>query len=124
MNFGIFSYTATVLIFTSLALCLYFAMRFYISPKNATLSRTDWRTIVITIVVTILGTSPGEWTALAWRAWVYNPERTLHTTFLGAELETYLFTILVSLVVALATLLYARREDRRRDRELPPEGIY
>lgn len=115
MNFGIFSYTATVLIFTGLAFLLYLAMRLYISPKNSVLSKTDWKVILLTIVIATIATGPGEYFALAWRTWTYNPERTFHSTFLGAEIETYLFTILVSLVVSIATLLYSRRGDRKRN---------
>src|SRR3989338_1429967 len=115
MNFGIFSYTATVLIFTGLALLLYLAMRLYISPKNSVLYKTDRKVIFTTLLITAIATSPGEWIALLWRTWTYNPDRTLHTTFLGAEVETYLFAALVSLVVSIATLLYSRREDRRRN---------
>lgn len=115
MTFGIFSYTATVLIFTGLAMLVYLAKRFFISPKNSVLSKTDWKVILYTILITTIATGPGEYVALAWRTWTYNPERTFYTRFLGAEVETYLFTILVSLVVSIATLLYANRQDRKRN---------
>jgi hypothetical protein len=116
MTFGIFSYTATVLIFTGLAMLVYLAMRFFISPKNSVLSKTDWKIILYTILITTIATGPGEYVALAWRTWTYNPERTFYTLFLGAEVETYLFTILVSLVVSIATLLYANRRDRKNNK--------
>jgi len=115
MSLGVFAYTATVLIFTGLALLLYLAMRFCVSPKNARLSRTDWKIILLTVTIITVAASPAEWTALTLRAWVYNPERTLDTTFLGAEVEAYLFAMLVALVVSMATILYARREDRKRE---------
>ena|SRR3989344_2755395 len=114
MHFGIYSYAATVLIFTGLASLLYLAMLFYFSRKNAQLPTAYWKVILTVIVINLIFTGPGEWLALHWRAWTYNPERTFHTTFLGAEVETYLFTLLVTLVVTLATLVYARREDRKR----------
>ena len=113
MHFGIFSYTATVLIFTGLAMLLYLAMLLFFSRRSAKLPVKYWKVILTVIGINAIATSPGEWVALTWRAWTYNPERTFYTTFLGAEVETYLFTILVTLVVSLATLLYARREDRK-----------
>ena len=115
MNFGIFSYTATVIIFTGLAMLVYLAMRFFVSPKNSVLSKTDWKIILYTILITTIATGPGEYVALAWRTWTYNPVRTFYKSFFGAEVETYLLTILVSLVVSIATLLSARRQDRKRN---------
>ncbi|MEK7509922.1 MAG: hypothetical protein AAB605_04410 [Patescibacteria group bacterium] len=113
MHFGIFSYTATILIFTGLAILLYFLMLFKFSRRSARLPAKYWKVVLAVILINIIATSPAEWAALTWRAWTYNPERTFHTTFLGAEIETYLFTTLVTLVVSLATLLYARREERK-----------
>lgn len=75
---------------------------------------TYWKVIGIVVAINIIFTGPGEWLALRWRTWTYNPERTFSATFLGAEVETYLFTLLVTIVVTLATLVYARREDRKR----------
>ena len=115
MNFGIFSYTATVIIFTGLALLLYLFVRSFISRRSAKLLNSDWKVISLVILITTLATGPCEWVALAWRTWTYNPERTFHTTFLGAEVETYLLIILGSLVVSIATIVYARHEDKKRD---------
>ncbi len=112
MTFGIYSYTATVLIFCGLALLLYL-IGCLLRKKSARLAKPDWRAIIWTIVIMTVITSPEEYVALTWRTWTYNPERTFHTTFLGAEVETYLFIILVSLVVSIATLVYAHHEDRK-----------
>lgn len=114
MNFGIYSYTATILIFCGLALALYIFGR-VLSKEFAMLPATDWKVIIWTMIIFAIITGPEEYVALAWRTWTYNPERTLDTIFLGAEVETYLFVILVSLVVSIATLVYARREDRKRN---------
>ncbi len=114
MNFGIFSYTATVLIFCGLAFSLYL-IGLLLRKKSAILSASDWKVIVWTIVIMVVIIGPEEYVALAWRTWTYNPERTFNMTFFGAEIETYLFIILVSLVVSIATLVYARREDRKRN---------
>lgn len=114
MNFGIYSYTITVLIFCGLALLLY-AVGLLFRRKSAALSKKDWKAISWTIVVLTAVTGPMERVALAWRTWTYNPERTLYKYFLGAEAETYLFIILVSLVVSIATLVYANHDDRKHD---------
>ncbi len=111
MKLGIFSYTATILFFNGFALLLYFAF----ARKSSKLSTSDLKVILLTILIGTIATGPGEWVALTWKTWTYNPERTFHTTLFGAELETYLFTILVSLVVSIATLAYARREDQKRN---------
>jgi len=115
MNFGIFSYVATILIFTGLAILLYLAMRLHFARRSAQLSKSDWKVILFTILIAIVVMSLGEWIALGWRIWAYNPEKTFHTTFLGAEVETYLFIVFVSLVISIATLVYARREDRKHN---------
>ncbi|TMC47705.1 MAG: hypothetical protein E6J20_19345 [Chloroflexi bacterium] len=54
---------------------------------------------------------------LRWRAWAYNPARTIHRHFLGAEVESYLFMAFVSAAVASATLVYATREEARRRKD-------
>ena len=114
MNFGIYSYTATILIFCGLALLLYVVGRL-LRKKSVMLPASDWKVIIWTIIIFAVITGPEEYVALAWRTWTYNPERTFNTTFLGAEVETYLFITLVALVVSIATLVYARREDRKRN---------
>lgn len=113
MHFGIYAYAMTVVIFTGLAGLVYL-LGLFISHKNAHLPAAYWKVIGIVIGINMIFTAPGEWLALHWRTWTYNPERTFHTIFLGAEVETYLFTLLVSIIVSLATLVYARREDRKR----------
>ena len=82
--------------------------------RKVFLTGTDWLTVLLTVLIGVIATSPTEWIALAWRTWTYNPERTFYTTFLGAEVETFLFTALVAFVVSTATLRSARREDRKR----------
>ena len=114
MNFGTYSYTATILIFCGLALLLYVVGRL-LRKKSAMLPATDWKAIIWTMIIFAVIAGPEEYVALAWRTWIYNPERTFNTTFLGAEVETYLFITLVALVVSIATLVYARREDRKHN---------
>lgn len=109
MNFGIYSYLATTLIFPGLAMALYFAVR-----KKYRLTPIEHRVIKITSLITLAFTTVAEGAALSWNVWTYSPLQTLHTRFLGAEIETYLYIALVSLVVCLATVSYARHEDRDR----------
>jgi lycopene cyclase domain-containing protein len=52
--------------------------------------------------------------ALRWGAWEYNPQRVIDARLFGAQIESYLFMMLVSAAVAGATLVYAHREDGRR----------
>lgn len=113
MSFEIFSYTATVLIFTGLALCAFPVLRILRRSEKHPLTRSDRKAIALTVIVSVIGTAPAEWAALSWGTWFYNPARSLDTTFLGAEVETYLFAALVSFVVSLAAVKHARREDRR-----------
>ncbi len=119
MNFGIYSYAATILIFTGGAGLLYSVMYIF-KRRSAHLPRKYWPIILLVIFASVVCTSPGEGFALLWRTWQYNPERTFYTTLLGAEVETYLFAALVSFVVGLATLVYARREDRKRFSNITP----
>lgn len=116
MNFGTYSYAATVLIFCGLAFSLYLIGLFF-KRKSMALSPKEWGVILWTVVIMAAISGPMEYIALAWRTWTYNPERTFHTIFFGAEIETYLFIILVSLVVSIATLVYANREDRKRSND-------
>lgn len=112
MNFGEYSYTVTIVVFCSIALAMYGIGRL-LGKRSAMFAATDWKAIALTIAIMAVVTGPEEYIALAWRTWSYNPERTFDTTFLGAEVETFIFIILVSLVVSIATIVYARREERR-----------
>lgn len=110
MDLGIFAYTATVLIFTGLAFSLYLYRVVFSGTKP--LLQKEWKIVAYTMMVGIIWTGPGEYFALLWKTWTYNPERTLYMTFLGAEVETYLFSLLVSLVISVATISSARRIDK------------
>lgn len=109
MHFGIFSYTATIIIFTGLVILIRFLRGTHRLPPS------HWKIISLVIILGSLFTGATERVALTWRTWIYNPERTLYTTFLGAEIETYLFALLVSFVVASATLRRAQKEEQDRE---------
>jgi len=67
-----------------------------------------YRRLLAAITLTmIVATWIWDSTALAWRAWSYNPERTLEISFGGVPLETYLAAILAVPAVAIATLAWA-----------------
>ncbi len=111
--FGIYSYLVTILIFCGFALVLYF-IDWAFHRESDKITYSDWKSIFWTIIIFLVITGSAEFVALNWGAWEYSAQRTLHKIFLGAEIETYLFTILVSLMVAIATIVYARHEEKRR----------
>lgn len=111
MDFGIYSYTVTILVFCSIALAMY-GIGWLLGKRSAQLTRADWKAIALTIAAMAVVTGPEEYIALKWRTWSYNSEHTFNTIFLGAEIETFIFIVLVSLVVSIATVVYARREER------------
>jgi hypothetical protein len=111
MNFGIYFYLITVLIFPGLALLVYFCA-FLLDRKKVKLNKTEWKSILMTIFLFTLYTSIGEKAALYLNLWKYYPEHTFNKIFFGAEVETYFFIILVALVVSIATLSYAKRQDK------------
>lgn len=112
--FGIFSYTATILIFMGGAFVFSLIKRKLRSSGSRPLSPSDRKAMVLTFWASVVGTAPAEWVALSWHAWVYDPTRSLHTIVFGAEIETYLFAGLAALLISYAALKFARREDRKR----------
>jgi|SRR5579872_6268816 len=106
MNFGIYSYTVTIVVFVGFALLLYFFSGSRIEPR-------DWKIVWRVILLNILLTIPGEGLLLKWKVYLYDAQKTLHVTFLGPEIETYFYIAGVALVIALATIIYARREDEK-----------
>jgi hypothetical protein len=106
MNFGSFSYLTTTLIFAGGVLIEYLVAR-------RTLRRFR-RVIWIVVVIGLLGTALGERIALAWDLWAYDADRTFYISVFGAELETYLFSLLVCIAVSSATLYWVYCEDRGR----------
>ncbi len=112
MNFDVYSYAATIIIFCSIALVIYGVGR-VLGKRSAFITADDWKSIALTIALFLIVTGPEEYFALQWQTWSYNPARTFDTIFFGAEIETFLFIVLVSLVVSIATIVYARREERK-----------
>ena len=105
MSLGPFAYLITTLLFAGGALAIELALDL----------RRLWayrRLLAVMSLVAIFLTVVGESTALAWRIWVYNPERTFDRFVGGAALETYVYAVLVTLAVACAALIGARYEER------------
>jgi hypothetical protein len=105
MHFGQYSYMVTTLIFAGGAVLIEYALAF------RTLWRF-WRLIASVAALGTLMTAVGEPVALSWRVWVYSPERMSQIFVFGAALETYFYSILVSIAISSATLYWAAFEER------------
>jgi hypothetical protein len=104
MNFGIYSYLVTALIFTGIAI----AIRL---PEIRPVKRYK-KLILLLVVLGVAYTAIGESTALSQQIWTYNPLRTLNIHILGAEFETYVVSVISTVAVASGTLIWARYEER------------
>ena len=109
MNFGHFSYLASILIFGLSAAIIWWFVANDKVKKNK-------RLVAIVILLGVL-LEPSEYFALRWGAWAYDKTRVLNTRLLGGELESYLFIIVICFIVATATLTFAAKEDTRRNRK-------
>ncbi len=105
MDFGIYSYLVTTLIFAAGAVAIEWVLGFRILFRRR-------RLIGVVMGIGVLATVLGEPIALRWRIWTYNAERTFNVLVLGAELETYIYALLVALAVASATVAWARYEEQ------------
>jgi lycopene cyclase domain-containing protein len=104
MDFGHLSYLVTTLVFGGSAV---------VSQLFLNTDRLVKYTRLLGVIVALglVATSIGERIAIAWEAWLYSPEFTLDRQFLGAPVESYLFSIFISLAVAFATLVWTEYED-------------
>ncbi len=105
MNFGHYTYLLTTLIFAGGAVAIEYSL------SRRTLWKFSRTVIAVATICTILGVF-GEAVALKWGAWAYSPRKTLNVSVVGVPLETYLFSVLVSIAVSSATLYWANCEDR------------
>ena len=100
MHFGKYSHLVTTLLCAGGPLLLEYVM--------ASGTVRYYRRLLVAITLTmIVATWIWDSTALAWRAWSYNPERILGISLGGVPLETYLAAILAVPAVAIATLAWA-----------------
>ena len=74
--------------------------------------RKYFRLMAILVLISLALTPVMEPPALAVRAWVYRVQYMLDMHFLGAELETYLFTAMVGIAIGAFTLVFADVEDK------------
>ncbi|SRR6266705_176690 len=105
MHFGQYSYVVTTILFAGGAVIIEYCLAF----------KTLWRfrrVVAAVVLIGLIGTAFAERIALNWELWAYNPERTLKIFVSGAALETYLFSVLVSIAVSSATLYWVYCEDR------------
>jgi hypothetical protein len=70
--------------------------------------------LLCTIVIICLVFSFGDAVAHQYTIWGYGYQHSLHTRFLGVEVETILFAVLTGLAVAIPTLVWAEDVDKHR----------
>lgn len=82
--------------------------------RNKKLSK---KVITILVVLGSLGliNALAENPALRWGIWDYNPETTLGVTTFGVLFETYIYCFLVPIAIGSAALVFAQREDMKRN---------
>jgi len=107
MHFGQYTYLFTTLIFAGGAVAIEYSLA---HTRNA-LWKFRWLVVTIAAICTVLGVA-AEAVALKWGAWDYSPEKTLNILIAGVPIETYLFSVLVSIAVSSATLYWVSCEDR------------
>jgi hypothetical protein len=70
------------------------------------------KVLIVSLVVAVIITPVYEPTATRYGAWEYGAAYMLNVHILGAEAETYLYSVLVMLSIACATLILAEIEER------------
>lgn len=104
MNFGVYSYLISIVIFAGAAVALEWVFGFHLLKKYL-------KPLVITVIFYLFFPIT-EAVALKWENWDYSTTNTLHTRILGAEIETYVFTIFVAVAVASAVIAWTFYEDK------------
>ncbi len=66
--------------------------------------------LLVMIIGGLLITPISDSFALSWNAWIYNLSYNIY--FLGAEIETYLFTILWIISIGGAALIWSADEEK------------
>jgi lycopene cyclase domain-containing protein len=105
MNFGHYSYLASTVIFAGGAVAILWIVKFQLLSKYTRLI------LSVGLLGMVLGVI-GEAIALRIGAWAYNSERTVDRAILGVPIETYLFSLLISIAIASAAINWADSEDR------------
>ena len=100
------AYTFSILIFAGAAILLEWAVAFKTIKQY-------WKTVMITSLFFVLYT-PIESIALQQNFWAYNPERVFGSQFLGAEIETYLFSFLIGIAVSQGAIIFSRHRFKQK----------
>ena len=104
MLFGRLSYIMTTVIFAGGAVLIEWLLAFRHLRKF-------WKILRVVVLIDLLILLLLEPPALRWRAWTLNPQRILDVFLLGAAVESYVYTILISIAIASATLLWSECEE-------------
>lgn len=104
---GHFSYLFTTLIFAGIPLVLLLLFGFYFYKRYVSM--------IIILVLFFAGiTSFVEYPALIWRAWAFNPGKSLDIYILKTNIETVICTGIVSLVFTLIVLGATACQDKKK----------
>jgi len=72
-----------------------------------------YQALLVIVVLCLLG-SLSDSLGRHWGLWHYNPQHTLHVHLFGAEVESYVFTVVVGLVITIPAILWADDFDAHR----------
>lgn len=102
--FGIYSYLLSILFFAGIPTILVWVFGFHVLKRYM-------KAIFITFIYGLIFTLT-ESIALRSRIWNYNPEITFNTKIFGVEIETYIFTIFVTIAFSGAVIGWTFYEDK------------
>lgn len=105
---GIYSYLISIMIFAGLAVLLEWIFGYHRLKKAK-------KTIGLVVLIFLAFTPVGEFFALRMKIWQYNPLTTFYTTFIGAELETYVFALFTGLAISSAVIAWTNYEDEKKN---------
>jgi lycopene cyclase domain-containing protein len=105
--FGHYSYLLSTLIFAGGAIIIEFALAYDRLKRHI-------RIIGLMILLVLIYTPITETVAFHNHVWAYSPNKTFHYHFLGAEIESYLFTVLTTVAVTCAVLIWLEYEDNKQ----------
>lgn len=102
--FSIYSYLLSILFFAGIPTILVWVFGFHVLKRYL---KTIFITLIYGLIFTLI-----ESIALRSRLWSYNPETTFNTKIFGVEVETYVFTIFVSVAISGAVIGWTFYEDK------------
>lgn len=102
--FGVYSYIFSILFFAGIIVIVSWIFGFHILKRYL-------RVLLITIIFALIFTLT-ESAAFAWNAWGYSPDKSFNFKIFGAEAETYIFSIFISLAIAQLVIVWTFYEDK------------